>query len=143
MMACRQPWRALTRTSHELKNALEKVGRHSVGEYIGDRLARLGDSRRIIFPQKGRQGGGNLILCDRGNFGTLAESGCVWTKKSHPDVLGVGDFGAMVAPFMRSFSPAMVGRKNKRGIAAVLRHGLHQFPKSPQVGIDAVGRIQV
>ena len=112
-------------------------------QFICNWLSCFRDSRRLIFPQKGRESGGNLILRDRCNFGALAETRCIWTEESHPDVLRTWNFLAMVAPFMRSLSPAMVGGKDESCIAAVFGHGLNQFAKSPQVGVHPAGRIEV
>jgi len=76
-------------------------------------------------------------LRDGRNVGALAESGYVWTKKGQPDVLGIGDFLAMVAPFMRAFPGH--GREEKiRWYCRGTQAWIAPVPKESASRIDAV-----
>lgn len=84
-----------------------------VRKHIGDRFARSWNSDGIIFAEEGRQRGGNLALSHVGNLGPFAQGGCVRSEEGHPDVFRIGNFLAVVFPFVRGRAAAVIGRKNE------------------------------
>src|ERR1700738_1216560 len=112
-------------------------------KHVRNGLARFGNIGGIILAEKRGQRRRYLVLRYRLNAGALSHRWCVGAEKCEPDVFGIRNFLAVILPFVRRFASPVVGRKDERGIAAILRHGLRLLPKRLYVGIGAVGGVEV
>ena len=49
----------------------------------------------------------------------------------------------MIAPFLRSFAAAVIGRKNQRGVAAIFGDRLRELPNCAEISIDAMRGVEI